>query len=190
MAPFQELKRRLTRSILWQGLHDLFCSMPYKAGRGTYGVPVIYGAASGHKLVIGKYCSIARGVTVFVGNNHNVNGISTYPFYRVDESKGDVIIGNDVWIGTEALIMSGVCVGNGAVIGARSVVTKEVPAYSMVAGNPARIRKFRFNPDDVEKLQRLKWWDWQKTIIEDAKLILTSGTVNKLVEFATINKLC
>lgn len=127
------------------------------------------------KLVIGKFCSIACG-TKFLFNcaNHTLKSLSTYTFplfyeeWDLDkaditsawDNKGDIIIGNDVWIGYEAVIMAGVRIGDGAIVAARAVVTKDVPPYSIVGGVPAREIRKRFEPDVVERLQKMKWWDW------------------------------
>ena len=128
----------------------------------------------GDKLVIGKFCAIARGVRFIMnGANHLLSGISTYPFQifgggweRVMPAaeelpfKGDTVIANDVWIGYEALIMPGVTIGNGAIVSAGSVVTRDVAAYSVVGGNPAREIRARFSRDVVARLEALAWWDW------------------------------
>lgn len=127
------------------------------------------------KLVIGKFCSIACG-TKFLFNcaNHTLKSLSTYTFplfyeeWDLDkaditsawDNKGDIIIGNDVWIGYEAVIMAGVRIGDGTIVAARAVVTKDVPPYSIVGGVPAREIRKRFEPDVVERLQKMKWWDW------------------------------
>ena len=128
----------------------------------------------GDKLIIGKFCALARGVKFIMnGANHKLSGISTYPFQIFGNGwetvmpalvdlpyKGDTVIGNDVWIGYDALIMPGVKIGNGAIIAARSVVTADVPAYAVVGGNPAAILKTRFPAETVARLQALAWWDW------------------------------
>lgn len=128
----------------------------------------------GDRLVIGKFCAIARGVKFIMnGANHKLSGISTYPFYIFGNGwekvmpeagelpyKGDTVIGNDVWIGYEALIMPGVRIGNGAVISSRSVVVADVPPYTIVGGNPARVIRQRFDADTVARLESLAWWDW------------------------------
>ena len=127
------------------------------------------------KLKIGKFCSIACGAKfLFNSANHTVKSLSTYPFpiffeeWGLDvkditsawDNKGDIVIGNDVWIGYEAVIMSGVTIGDGAIIGTRAVVTKDVPPYTIVGGVPAkRIRK-RFPEKTISELLKLKWWDW------------------------------
>lgn len=135
---------------------------------------VLYHFFTDDRLIIGKFCAIARGAKfVMNGANHKLTGFSTYPFpifgggwERVMPppgawaSKGDTVVGNDVWIGYDALIMPGVHIGNGAVVGTRAVVTKDVPAYAVVAGNPARVRKARFAPDVVAALEEIAWWDW------------------------------
>ncbi|MCL2916721.1 Vat family streptogramin A O-acetyltransferase [Shewanella litorisediminis] len=128
----------------------------------------------GDKLIIGKFCAIARGVKFIMnGANHPMAGVSTYPFFIFGNGwekaapepgdlpfKGDTEIGNDVWIGYDALIMPGVKVGNGAIIASRSVVTRDVPAYAIVGGNPATVVKMRFDDKDIALLEAIAWWDW------------------------------
>ncbi len=128
----------------------------------------------GDKLVIGKFCALARGVKFIMnGANHKTSGFSTYPFYIFGQGweqslpkpgelpyKGDTVIGNDVWIGYEALIMPGVKIGDGAIIAARSVVVNDIPAYTIAGGNPAKVIRERFEPAVVRELQSLAWWDW------------------------------
>jgi virginiamycin A acetyltransferase len=152
----------------------------------------------GDKLIIGKFCSLARGVRFIMnGANHKLSGISTYPFQifangweKVTPApgelpyKGDTVIGNDVWLGYEALIMPGVKIGNGAIVSSRSVVTANVPVYCIVGGNPAKPIKARFEPDVVAKLEALAWWDWPiETITRHLKLIV-SGDVDALAQVA------
>jgi virginiamycin A acetyltransferase len=128
----------------------------------------------GDKLIIGRFCAIARGAKFIMnGANHCMSGISTYPFAifgngwervrpSLDELKlrGDTVIGNDVWIGYDALIMPGIHIGNGAIIAARSVVTSNVPPYAIVGGNPAKIIRMRFDETSIRRLETLAWWDW------------------------------
>lgn len=128
----------------------------------------------GDKLIMGKFCAIARGVQFIMnGANHNMAGFSTFPFYIFGNGwetaqpqagdlpyKGDTVIGNDVWMGYQALIMPGVKIGNGAIISSRSVVTSDVPAYSIVGGNPARVIRQRFTDETISRLEKLAWWDW------------------------------
>lgn len=141
-------------------------------GIGSYGNPKILFEEKGN-LKVGKFCSIANDVTIFVGGEHNTKSISSFPFTPKNHySKGDVTIGNDVWIGKSATILSGITIGDGAVIGANSVVTKNVEPYSIVAGNPAKIIKHRFNDETIKKLLKIKWWDFDiHTIWENRKLL-------------------
>lgn len=127
----------------------------------------------GDQLIIGKFCMIASDVTFIMnGANHVSNAISAYPFAAFGQGwehamdgkeyplKGDIVIGNDVWLGYKSVIMSGVNIGDGAIVAAHSIVTKDVPPYSIVGGNPARIIRKRFEEEQIEKLLTLKWWDW------------------------------
>lgn len=141
----------------------------FNIGDFSYGNPKILFKDSGANLKIGKYVSIADEVEIFLGGNHRVDWITTYPLGRIykklgvikghPHTRGDVLIGNDVWIGRGATILSGVNVGDGAVIGARAVVTNNVEPYSIVAGNPAKHIRYRFNESDIEFLLKLKWWN-------------------------------
>ena len=136
----------------------------------------------GDKLIIGKFVAIARGVEfVMNGANHMLDCFTTYPFEIIDEFKGlsrpfgdrgnrgDTVVGNDVWIGQKATILPGVHIGDGAIIGANAVVAKDVPPYAVVVGNPAVIKKYRFDKETIDLLLELKWWD--KDIEEIKKLI-------------------
>jgi acetyltransferase-like isoleucine patch superfamily enzyme len=150
----------------------------HQFGKGTYSQKLhIHNWGEGAYLKIGAFCSIGKDVQIFLCGEHRVDWVTTYPFNVLWESgkhltghpssKGDIVIGNDVWIGREAVILSGITIGDGAVIGARAVVSKDVPSYSIVAGNPARIIRTRFEDDIVQKLLRIKWWEW-----EDEKIAL------------------
>lgn len=124
------------------------------------------------KLTIGKFVQIAHGVQIITSSaNHQMNGFSTYPFAVFGEpwsssyspkwpNKGDTIIGNDVWIGHQSLIMPGITIGDGAIIGSGSVVTKNVPPYTIVGGNPAKMIRKRFDDETIAALLEIKWWDW------------------------------
>ncbi|MCO5787225.1 Vat family streptogramin A O-acetyltransferase [Pseudomonas sp. G11-1] len=152
----------------------------------------------GDKLIIGKFCAIARGTQFIMnGANHKLSGISTYPFQIFGNGwekvmpkpeelpyKGDTVIGNDVWIGYDALIMPGVHIGNGAIVSSRSVVVADVPAYTVVGGNPAKPLKQRFDPEVVARLESLAWWDWPiETITQHLELIV-SGNIDALADVA------
>ena len=144
------------------------------------------------KLIIGKFCQIATGVRFIMnGSNHAMNGISTYPFKAFGGTwaekdpmlcinKGYTIIGNDVWIGNSATFMQGVKVGDGAIIGTNSLVTKDVEPYTIVGGNPARIIRKRFTPDVIEFLLKLQWWNWDPKDITKHLPAITSGDIQQL----------
>ena len=143
------------------------------------------------KLIIGKFCSLAHGAKfLFNGGNHKGAACVNYPFAIFGElwehdlpisdswdNKGDIVVGNDVWIGFEALIMAGVTIGDGARIGSRSIVTRDVPPYAVMAGAPARQVAKRFADEDIALLQRLRWWDWPaERIKRDLKLLMGDVT--------------
>lgn len=136
------------------------------------------------KLTIGKFCAIAAETRFLMTGNHKLDAISTYPFpifkqgweeaFDINDFpvKGDIVVGNDVWFGYDSLIMGGVKIGHGAIIAARAVVAKDVPSYSIVAGNPAKIVKMRFDDNTIERLEKIAWWDWDiKKINQNLKLI-------------------
>ena len=152
----------------------------------------------GDRLIIGKFCALARGVKFIMnGANHKMSGISTYPFAIFGNGweavvpqpgelpfKGDTVIGNDVWIGYDCLIMPGVRIDDGAIIAARSVVTADVPAYTVVGGNPARRIKERFAPAVVDRLLALAWWDWPIEKITRHLATIAAGDVDALLTCA------
>jgi chloramphenicol O-acetyltransferase type B len=196
--------RTLIKRIFWEYLYPFKKGPPsvrerFAVGRGTYGEPTVAHWDEPATLKIGSFCSIAGGVTIFIGGNHRVDWITTYPFpefrdnaktitgFRV--TKGDVIIGNDVWIGSSATILSGVHIGNGAVIAACSVVTKNVPPYGIVAGNPAKLIRFRFMAGEIALLEKLAWWNWPDVKIDAAMPLLLSGDIPALNSFANAHSL-
>lgn len=148
----------------------------------------------GDKLIIGKFCAIARGVKFIMnGANHKMSGISTYPFQIFGNGwekvtpaaqdlplKGDTVVGHDVWIGHGAVIMPGVHIGNGAIIAAQAVITADVPAYTVVGGNPAKPIRARFTLGQVEALNTIAWWDWPVEVITANLALITAGDVAAL----------
>lgn len=147
------------------------------------------------RLIIGKFCSIACGAKfIFTSANHNLGSLSTYPFplffeeWDLDKSnvtdawdnKGDIVIENDVWIGYEAVIMQGVTIGDGAIIGTRAVVTKDVPPYSIVGGVPAKPIRKRFSDEVISQLLVIKWWDWPDEKIKENISAIQSGNIKEL----------
>ena len=147
---------------------------------------------NGDKLIIGKFCSIACGAKfMFTSGNHSMKSLSNYTFpiffdeWGLDakdicnawDNKGDIVIGNDVWIGYDAVIMSGVKIGDGAIIGTRAVVTKDVPPYTIVGGVPAKPIRKRFDDETIEKLLALRWWDWDDEKIKRNISAIQSGNI-------------
>lgn len=150
---------------------------------------------NGDRLKIGKFCSIACGAKfLFTSANHALHSLSTYPFpiffdeWELDakdirsawDNKGDIILGNDVWVGYEAVILSGVTIGDGAIIGTRAVVTKDVPPYTIVGGVPAKPLRRRFDDETVERLLALRWWDWEEEKIKHHIAAIQAGNVEAL----------
>lgn len=146
------------------------------------------------KLIIGNFCSIGSGAQFIMGGNqgHRTDWISTYPFFYVPNMPdfngacdghlmaGNTVVGHDVWIGAEAVIMPGVTIGNGAVIGMRAMVTHDVEPYSIVAGNPAKVIRKRFSDEEIAMLQEMQWWDWSDSQLHDVMPILSSGDIDAL----------
>ena len=164
-------------------------------GHGSYGHPLLYvfEGDTTTKLRIGAYCSIAADVRILLGGEHRIDWVTTSPLRILNRmpqagldghphSEGDVSIANDVWIGVDATILSGVTIGNGAVVGAGAVVASDVPSYAVVVGNPARIARFRFDPQIIEALERIAWWDWPPQKVLDATNLLCSSEVERFVE--------
>ena len=147
------------------------------------------------KLIIGKFCSIACNAKfMFTSGNHNLDSLSTYPFpiffdeWGLDpknitdawNNKGDIVVGNDVWIGYDAIIMPGVHIGDGAIIGAKSLVTKDVEPYSIVGGVPAKQIRKRFDDSTIQILEDIKWWDWPEEKIKDSIDDIQKGNIERL----------
>jgi len=148
------------------------------------------------KLVIGSYCSIGSGAVFMMAGNqgHQTNWASTFPFFYQEndsfagakdgfERAGDTVIGNDVWIGSEAMIMSGVTVGDGAVIASRAVVTKDVAPYSIVGSNPAKHIRFRFSEEEIAQLLEMKWWQWSDAQLKGAMELMCSSDIAGLYAY-------
>lgn len=151
----------------------------------------------GDRLIIGKFCAIASGTTFLMGPaNHRISSVTTYPFHVFGGAwtektpdhlselprKGDIVIGNDVWIGRESVIMPGVKIGDGCIIAAYSVVTKDIPPYSVAGGNPARVVKKRFDDELTALLMELKWWDLEPESLADILPLLCDPDLEKVKE--------
>ncbi|QNL50228.1 type B chloramphenicol O-acetyltransferase [Olivibacter sp. SDN3] len=150
------------------------------------------------KLIIGSFCSIGTGVSFIMAGNqgHRYDWISSFPFFYMEEEPafakgingycpaGDTIVGNDVWIGAEAMIMPGITIGDGAVIGSRALVTKDVLPYSIVGGNPAKEIRRRFDNNQIEMLLAMKWWDWEIEKLKPVIPLLCSGNIDELYRYS------
>ena len=163
-------------------------------GRYTYGTPNIHYMSNDAKLVIGNFCSIAGNVNIYLGGNHRVDWVTTYPFGHIYQhifnnfngvghpsTKGDVVIGNDVWIGDNVTIMSGVTIGDGVVIANNSHVVKNVEPYSLVGGNPAKLIKYRFSQEQIQELLQIKWWYWDDNKINKFSPLLCNDDIDELI---------
>lgn len=189
------LKNVITNSSITVGdytMYNDFTNNPIDFEKNN----VLYHYPINHdKLIIGKFCSIACGAKfLFNSANHTLTSLSTYPFPLFFEewelekkniteawdNKGDIMIGNDVWIGYEAVILAGVMIGDGAIIGTRAVVTKDVPPYTIVGGVPAKPIKKRFDDETIAQLLRLKWWDWSEEKIAQNIQVIKSGHIEQL----------
>ncbi len=190
------LKNTITNPAIIVGeytMYNDFVNDPAQFERNN----VLYHYPVNHdRLMIGKFCSIACGAKfLFNSANHSLSSLSTYPFpifyeeWGLDrknvaeawDDKGDIVIGNDVWIGYEAVILAGVTVGDGAVIGARAMVTKDVPPYTIVGGVPAKPIRKRFSEETISEMLALKWWDWPKERIARNIPAIQSGRLDLLV---------
>jgi acetyltransferase-like isoleucine patch superfamily enzyme len=154
-----------------------FAHPQVEVGEHTYGLrrECFFAYHPDDRVRIGKFCSLADGVK-FVFGGHRVDTVSTFPFRAIcfkdaphadASSKGDIVVGHDVWIGVNALILSGVKIGNGAVVAAGAVVTKDVAPYAIVGGVPAKLVKMRFEPDQIAALEKIQWWNWALEKIEN-----------------------
>jgi chloramphenicol O-acetyltransferase type B len=166
-------------------------------GRWSYGAPLIAWAKGDTKrrLRIGNFCSIAAGVSIYVGlqGRHTMDFLSTYPMGMIFNGFGgpvpsaehtgnlDVIIGNDVWIGRDSMIMAGVTIGDGAVVAARSVVAKDVPPYAIVGGVAAKVLRYRFEPKIIETLLKIKWWDWPDEEIQENLNLFSTNDIQSVL---------
>lgn len=163
-----------------------------EVGRFTYGQPALKMWDAHERIHIGAFCSIADDVSIFGGGEHQTGWVTTYPLRIAlgepdagrdghPATKGPTVIGNDVWIGHGATILSGVCIGDGAVIGACAVVARDVAPYEVVVGNPARPVRMRFAPHQVEALQRIAWWTWPIDKVRAELAGLCGGTVDAFI---------
>jgi virginiamycin A acetyltransferase len=166
----------------------------FSIGSYSYGRPKVRFPESGRRLTIGRYCSIADKVEILLGGDHRLDWASTYPFAAkrglfpdasapedYHASRGDVVIGHDVWLGSGCMILSGVAIGHGAVVAARAVVTRDVPAYAVVAGNPAKVVRRRFDDATVAALVDAAWWDLPHEAVTRLVPLLQSDRIDELL---------
>lgn len=156
---------------------------------------LIYNAPTPSKVRIGKFCGIADSVTFLLNGNHQSTNICQLgrleylsafgesPWENRIHHKGNITVGNDVWVAYRATLLEGVTIGDGAIVAAGSVVTKDVPAYGVVGGNPAKLVKYRFPEDDIAKLMKMKWWDWSDKDIVTCLKIIRSSNLNALYDY-------
>jgi len=163
-------------------------------GAYTYGRPKVRFPESGAKLSIGRYGSIADGVEILLGGNHRTDWATTYPFPALGDlwpaaagidgshsTRGDVAIGHDVWLGSQCMVLSGVTIGTGAVVAARAIVTRDVPPYAIVAGNPAKVLRLRFDEDKIAALLATRWWELPTETVTVLLPLLMSERIDELV---------
>lgn len=165
-------------------------------GRYTYGTPQFKVWSEGDRIEIGAFCSIADDVLIFGGGEHRLDWVTTYPLRIALNSpgagrdghphtKGPTVIGNDVWIGHGAMVVSGVTIGDGACIGAGAVVTRDVPPYAVVAGNPARVVRQRFDEHAIARLQEIRWWQWPIEKIRAFESLLCADDIGAFIAAAS-----
>jgi acetyltransferase-like isoleucine patch superfamily enzyme len=166
----------------------------YQIGVGSYGMPVVHDWSEGSSLSIGAYTSIADDVHIFLGGHHRTDWISCYPFpVFVDEAKGisdyggtrgSVMVGNDVWLASGCTVLSGVVIGDGAVVAARAVVSRDVEPYSIVAGNPARVVGWRFDEKTRDLFNAVAWWRWPEDEVRRISPLLCSNRLDEFFAYA------
>jgi virginiamycin A acetyltransferase len=191
-----QIVRKLKRIF---GIYSFFMNknpkyVAYSIGKYSFGYPKVKTWGENATLKIGNFCSIAPGVNIVLGGEHRVDWVTTYPFNAIlreyrhikghPATKGDITIGNDVWIGMNATILSGVTIGDGAVIGANSLVTNDIEPYTIVGGNPAKPIRKRFDQQTIDKLLKIRWWDWD---IEKIKKTVPDLLSNQVEEFLDKN---
>jgi acetyltransferase-like isoleucine patch superfamily enzyme len=194
---FRQAERRLKKIpalLRGQARFKLHYPGKYAFGVGSYGLPKIHDWDEGATLAIGAYCSIAMNVQIFLGGHHHGEWATTYPFSAMlpdvgdipvaSFSRGNVIIGNDVWLCSGCVVLSGVTIGDGAIVSAGALVTRNVEPYSIVAGNPARHVRWRFDELTRSALLDLAWWNWPSEEIARMAPVLCSNNIEALVEYS------
>lgn len=165
----------------------------YQIGVGTYGMPEVHDWKEGATLRIGSYSSIAGNVQIYLGGHHRIDWVSSFPFPAFVEeaaqipdyggTRGDVVIGSDVWLCSNSIILSGVSIGHGAVVANGSVVSRDVAPYSVVAGNPARHVRWRFPEEQCQALLASDWWNWPESEVRAAAHLLCSPDIAAFLDY-------
>lgn len=208
MNPIKKSLKKIWRSLLGKSkeprfsryqaqFHKLYPS--FEIGVCTYGVPVVRLWNKTSLLKIGSYCSISKNAKIFLGGNHRTDWVSSYPFpfffpekwghiKEFDTSRGDVLIGNDVWLCEDCTILSGVTIGHGAVVASNAVVSRDVPPYAIVAGNPAKIVRWRFDETTRAALLEHAWWNWPEEEIQQVIDKLCSTDIEAFLNYARNRK--
>ncbi|MDI1308274.1 MAG: CatB-related O-acetyltransferase [Methylotenera sp.] len=165
----------------------------HKMGGNCYGVPKIKNALPNATLSIGNYCSIAKNVQIYLGGNHRLDWVTTFPFPAFfqhashikdyETTKGDVSVGSDVWLGENSTILSGVTIGHGAVIAAGAIVTKDVSPYEIVGGNPAKHIRWRFDETTRNALLQSTWWDWPEEELLSIVDVICSNDISAFLDY-------
>lgn len=189
---FYKIKRRFFQKSGPRYLNQIFPNSDI--GEHSYGGLDIIKFGDDTQFSMGRYCSIAANVKAVLGGGHRTDWATTYPFSDIDpsfahikghpQSNGNIVIGNDVWIGRDTLILSGITIGDGAVVAARSVVTKDIPAYSIYAGQPAKKLRDRFDPQIADRLLALKWWDWPHARVRAAVPLMLNDDIIAFLDAA------
>lgn len=192
---FRQAERRLKKiPALYRGQARFNLHYPeYSFGVGSYGLPKVHDWDEGATLHIGAYCSIALNVQILLGGHHHSDWLTTYPFSTMvagdipscSFSRGDVVIGNDVWLCSNSIVLSGVTIGDGAIVSAGAVVTRDVEPYAIVAGNPAQRVRWRFDDSTRAALSRIAWWTWPADEIAQIAPLLCSADIAPLLDYAS-----
>lgn len=192
---WRRLRKRPRTPKFYRGQEKFKARYPaYEIGIGTYGMPEVFDWDEGSTLRIGAYCSVSSDVRILLGGGHRIDWTSSYPFpafikearhiQNFGNTRGDVVIGNDVWLGMGCTILSGVTIGHGAVVAACAVVTRDVEPYAIVAGNPARIVRWRFEEDKRQALLAAAWWSWPEAEIREIVDLLCTDDIQPLLDYA------
>ena len=170
-------------------------------GRHSYGIPVIktYENEPDHKLIVGSYTALSEESIVMLGGEHAVDQVTTFPLRitlglpgaledGMPVQTGDTVIGSDVWLTMRTFVRSGVTIGDGAIVASGAVVINDVPPFAIVGGNPAKVIRYRFTPEQIEALLEIRWWDWPDSLVVEATPLLSGTDVDAFIAWAREQK--